>query len=103
MASHTTPRAKVVEALHEAFVMMQPARISYENGAGHRSERTIEPQYLLLNYPVWYVLAYDGSRKAVRTFRCDRLRAVRPLAGRFQLKPVEAFRIGLEGADIRIP
>lgn len=103
MSSYAAPTAQVVEALHEAFVMMRLARIIYEDGAGSRTERIIEPQYLLLNYPVWYVLAYDPLREGVRTFRCDRLRSVRPLADRFQLRPVQAFRAGLEGVDIIIP
>jgi predicted DNA-binding transcriptional regulator YafY len=103
MASHVAPRVKVVEALHEAFVMMQPARILYVGGTGSLTERLIEAQYLLLNYPVWYVLAYDTSRQGIRTFRCDRLRTVRPLNGRFRLRPVADFRAGLEGVDIVMP
>lgn len=103
LAAHAAPDGKVVEALHEAFLLLQPARIGYRDGSGARTLRIIEPHYLLLNFPVWYVLAYDPAKQAVRTFRCDRLSSVRPLADRFRLRPVEAFRAWLEGTDIRIP
>lgn len=59
--------------------------------------------YLLLNYPVWYVLAYDPVRGAIRTFRCDRLQAVQPHEETFSLRRVEDFRAGLEGLDIIVP
>jgi len=62
-----------------------------------------QPQYLLLNYPVWYVLAYDPGRQAIRTFRCDRLQAVQPLGETFRLRGVADFRVGLEGLDIDVP
>jgi predicted DNA-binding transcriptional regulator YafY len=103
MATHTTPLARVVESLHEAFLMMQVARITYEDGSGTRTQRIIEPQFLLLNYPVWYVLAWDPGRQGVRTFRCDRLRAVQPQEQRFRLRQLDEFRAGLEGVDIIIP
>jgi predicted DNA-binding transcriptional regulator YafY len=103
MTTHAVPAAKVVESLHEAFLMMQVARITYEDGDGKRTQRLIEPQFLLLNYPVWYVLAWDPVREGVRTFRCDRLKAVVPLEERFVQRPLDAFRAGLEGAGIILP
>lgn len=103
MTTYTPPTARVVKSLHEAFLMMQAACITYEDGAGRRSQRNIEPHFLLLNYPVWYVLAYDLMRQDLRTFRCDRLKAVQPLEQKFDMRPLADFRAGLEGADIIIP
>lgn len=103
LASHAAPLENVVESLHEAFLMMQAARIVYVNGIGERTERDIEPHYLLLNYPVWYVLAYDFMRGDLRTFRCDRLTSVEPLEKKFELRHLDEFRVGLEGADIIMP
>jgi predicted DNA-binding transcriptional regulator YafY len=103
ISNYRAPRTRVVEALHEAFLTMRVAQITYSDGAGSKTERHIEPQYLLLNYPVWYVLAYDSGRQAIRTFRCDRLLAVQPLDDHFKLRAVDDFRIGLEGADIIVP
>lgn len=103
LASYGTPSPRVVELLHQAFLMMQPIEIAYEDGSGRRTQRDIEPQYLLLNYPIWYVLAYDLTRDDLRTFRCDRLKAVRLREEKFELRPISEFRAGLEGADIIIP
>jgi predicted DNA-binding transcriptional regulator YafY len=103
LASHAVPSTRVVESLHEAFLMMQAARIVYQDGAGKRTTREIEPHYLLLNYPIWYVLAYDFMRDSLRTFRCDRLISVEPLGNRFELRHLDQFRAGLEGADIIMP
>ena len=103
MANYAAPAPKVVETLHQAFLVMQSVRILYEDGSGKRTQRDIEPQYLLLNYPVWYVLAHDRLRSDLRTFRCDRLKAVRLLEDKFELRPLAEFRAGLEGADIIIP
>lgn len=103
ISTHAPPLSKVIESLHQAFLMMQVARIVYEDGGGNRTQRVIEPQYLLLNYPVWYVLAWDPERQGVRTFRCDRLKAVLPLEEKFGMRPLDAFRVGLEGVDIILP
>lgn len=103
LSNYTVPKARVVEALHEAFLTMQVAQVTYSDGEGNKTKRLIEPQYLLLNYPVWYVLAYDRGRQGVRTLRCDRLHSVQPLGETFRLRAVEDFRAGLEGADIIVP
>lgn len=103
ISTYAPPKSRVVEALHEAFLTMQVAQITYSDGEGRRTKRVIEPQYLLLNYPVWYVLAHDPGRQAIRTFRCDRLQAVQPLGETFSLRAVADFRAGLEGVDIIVP
>lgn len=60
--------------------------------------RTIQPHYLLLCYPIWYVLAWDKLRGDVRTFRCDRITAIEILGGdNFKLLPTSRFDRALEG------
>lgn len=59
-----------------AFFEMRLLRISYLDAAGQLTTREIEPQFLYLNLPVWYLLAWDRWREAVRFFRIDRLRGV---------------------------
>jgi predicted DNA-binding transcriptional regulator YafY len=66
------PKAVVAE-LHRSFLHLQPLAIAYRDERSTRSTRTIEPHYLLLNYPVWYALAWDRLRDRIRTFRCDRI------------------------------
>jgi predicted DNA-binding transcriptional regulator YafY len=103
MANYGTPAPRVVESLHQAFLLMRSAIITYDGGSQRRTQRAIEPHFLLFNYPVWYVLAWDQGRAAIRTFRCDRLREVRVTAEKFKLRPIAEFRAGLEGADLILP
>ena len=59
--------------------MMRKLHICYRGVSGEKTERAIEPQYLLLSYPVWYAIAWDDLRSEVRTFRCDRIERARLL------------------------
>ena len=95
-ASFATPPKRVVRALHQAFVDRETLDIRYRREDGRGSERRIEPHYLLLKYPVWYVVAFDHLRRAPRTFRCDRMLAAAPTGTRFRLLPKDAFRQSLE-------
>jgi predicted DNA-binding transcriptional regulator YafY len=62
-------------------------------GAKHGAAtlREIEPQFLCLNVPVWYLLAWDRLRGAIRSFRIDRITAVTPLEGSFRLADPRPF------------
>lgn len=87
---------KVVQRLHQAFVAMQRLTIKYVSEEGKRTTREIEPHYLLLNYPVWYVLAWDKLRDAPRTFRCDRISDAQSGDDKFTLLLQDIFRSSLE-------
>lgn len=91
---------RAVQALHQAFLDQRALIIRYKKETGEISTRTIEPHYLLLNYPVWYVLAFDHLRNAQRAFRCDRLMAAEVSETRFRLSPKQTFRQSLEGNDV---
>jgi len=95
-----TTHNRAVQALHQAFLDQRTLIIRYKKGSGEVSKRTIEPHYLLLNYPVWYVLAFDHLRGAQRAFRCDRLLAAEISDTRFRLRPKADFRQSLEGNDV---
>lgn len=73
VASLGRVRTAVLGPLQEAFFAREVLQVRYVDGGGGTTERTIEPQYLLLNQPAWYVLAYDRSRGAGRTLRLDRI------------------------------
>lgn len=45
--------------------------------ARERTTRLVEPHYLLLAWPVWYLLVWDHLRSAVRFLRLDRIEAAR--------------------------
>ncbi|MFN8877433.1 MAG: helix-turn-helix transcriptional regulator [Gemmatimonadota bacterium] len=73
--SYAAPAHGAMRALQAAFADARLLDISYVRGDGCRHRRTIEPHVLLINWPAWYVLAWDLGRGAARTFRVDRLEA----------------------------
>ena len=99
-ASANPPSKRVVQALHQAFINQEMLEIRYQREDGKTSERNIAPHYLLLKYPVWYVVAFDDLRKEPRTFRCDRIKAATITGTHFNLLPKEAFRPSLIEDDL---
>lgn len=82
--------------LYEAFFEMKTLNIIYEDGKGEKTSRMIEPQYLFLNWPVWYVMAWDHLRNDVRCFRLDRISSAEIEGGSFNLKNSKLFTEGTE-------
>ncbi|KCZ62713.1 hypothetical protein L53_11480 [Hyphomonas sp. L-53-1-40] len=99
-ASVTAPPKAVVHALHQAFVDQETLEIGYQREDGVTSKRLIDPHYLLLKYPVWYVVAFDHMRDSPRTFRCDRMRAATITGKRFKLLSKDKFPLSLEGNEL---
>lgn len=97
LSAFSAPSAGVAERLHQAFLMMLGISIGYRAENGAKTEREIEPHYLLLSYPVWYVLAWDHLRDEVRTFRCDRIEHGHVLDDGFRLRPFNQFEAAMEG------
>lgn len=96
------PPKRVVQALHQAFIEQGTLDIEYQNEGGESSQRCIEPHYLLLNYPVWYVIAFDHLRNLPRTFRSDRILLARMTGSSFNLLPKGAFKQSVEGNNLSI-
>jgi predicted DNA-binding transcriptional regulator YafY len=71
--------------LTEAFLDTRCVVIEYVDRHGTTTSREIEPQFFYLSMPVWYLLAWDRLRGAIRHFRVDRIRRVTPGAERFRL------------------
>jgi len=99
LSTFSTPRAGVVEKLHQAFLLMSRMTIHYCSENGSKTKRTIEPHYLLLSYPVWYVLAWDHLRGDIRTFRCDRIESLHVLDDGFYLRKLVQFKQAMEGVE----
>lgn len=99
LSAFSLPSARVVERLHQAFLMMRRIHIRYRDANGKMTERSIEPQYLLLSYPVWYALAWDGLRNEVRTFRVDRIERARLLNEVFRPRLPAQFERAIDGID----
>lgn len=101
-ASITAPPKRVVQTLHQAFIDQEILEIKYQREDGATSTRQIAPHYLLLKYPVWYVVAFDNLRNGPRTFRCDRVRAAKSTGTSFGLLPKEAFQPSLTDDDLAL-
>jgi predicted DNA-binding transcriptional regulator YafY len=71
--------------LTEAFLDARCVVIEYVDRSGTTTSREIEPQFLYLSMPVWYLLAWDRLRDAIRHFRIDRIRRVTPVEAGFRL------------------
>ncbi|WP_380057783.1 helix-turn-helix transcriptional regulator [Falsihalocynthiibacter sp. SS001] len=101
-ASASSPPKRVVQAVHQAFMNQEVLEIRYQREDGESSERLIEPHYLLLKYPIWYVVAFDHLRNEPRTFRCDRMLAAKTTGTHFRLLEKEEFRQSLDGDDLAV-
>ncbi|CUH77981.1 HTH domain protein [Tritonibacter multivorans] len=90
-AGASTPPKPVVQTLHQAFVSQSELAIQYQREDGEISNRQIAPHYLLLKYPIWYVLAFDRLRDRPRNFRCDRILSAQMTNKSFTLLPKDRF------------
>lgn len=93
---------RVVQTLHQGFIDQEMLDISYQREDGETSERRIEPHFLLLKYPIWYVVAIDHLRNEPRTFRCDRMLSAALTGTRFSLLPKDSFKPSLADDDLSI-
>jgi len=94
------PGNRIIQTLHQSFLNQKSIIIRYKDEAGRTTTREIEAHYLMLNYPVWYVLAIDHLRAAPRIFRCDRIVEVEATNTRFQVLPKDSFTQAFEGNDL---
>ncbi|MEP2530202.1 WYL domain-containing protein [Shimia sp.] len=88
---------RTIQKLHQSFLDQHSIIVRYKDESGKTTTREIEAHYLLLNYPVWYVLAFDHHRGDVRTFRCDRLQSIEMTDNRFQVLPRTRIDRSLDG------
>jgi len=95
--SYKPEPSAIIKRIHDSFVFMKSTNISYRSRDGALSKRTIEPHYMVLNYPVWYLVCWDHLRNDVRSFRCDRLLQARTSDNYFQLRPWNDFEESLKG------
>lgn len=96
------PPNRVVQGVHQAFIDQETLAIHYQREDGVTSKRQIDPHYLLLKYPVWYVVAFDHLRAAPRIFRCDRILAAERTGTPFRLLQRDAFNQSLDGTDLLV-
>lgn len=90
-ASYERPDLGCLAALHQSFFDGKNLAIHYEDEKSSGTRRTVEPHYLFLNWPVWYLLAWDDLRGGVRFFRIDRIKSAKILAELFQPREEKPF------------
>ena len=74
-----------------AFFEMRLLEIRYSDEATRITTRQIEPQFLYLNVPAWYLLAWDRLRDDIRTFRIDRIHRATVMDAMFRLRDRRMF------------
>jgi predicted DNA-binding transcriptional regulator YafY len=73
-------------------------RFGYRNGSGQDSRRHVEPYRLVYTGRRWYLVANDLDKGEWRSFRLDRMEAVRPTGARSHpASPPDAARFVSEG------
>ena len=74
-----------------AFFDMRVLEIRYSDEATRMTTRQIEPQFLYLSVPAWYLLAWDRLRDDIRTFRIDRIHTAIIMDTTFRLRDRRTF------------
>jgi predicted DNA-binding transcriptional regulator YafY len=79
-AASAQVRASAAAAPHELLSLFEEAFSNglglgfvYSDREGRQSRRRVEPHGLLVEPPVWYMLARDVDKREPRTFRMDRI------------------------------
>jgi len=101
IASYKPETSIITKRIHESFLFMRSADITYRREDGTLSARTIDPQFMVLNHPVWYLVCWDHLRNDVRTFRCDRLESVKITDQAFASRPWSVFEKSMEGNALK--
>jgi predicted DNA-binding transcriptional regulator YafY len=78
-----------------SFFETEKIQIKYVDEKKVETNRDFDPHFLLLNWPVWYLLGWDYLRDDVRVFRVDRIKKVtsksEPIARRPRSIFLEAY------------
>ncbi len=87
-AGGPTVDGAVLTVLGTACRDREMLRFGYQGREGERSRRLVEPHALLAYGRRWYLLAFDPSRRAWRTFRVDRVSSPLAAGRRFELRAI---------------
>lgn len=90
LAELGAPPAELLAIFEQAFREQVCLAFDYEDRNGKRTRRCVEPHGLLVESPVWYILARDVEKEAARMFRMDRVHRPR-------LVPERSFTPDMEG------
>lgn len=91
LSSFKAPNSSVLAPLQQGFFESRQLKVGYIDDKGRRTQRVIEPHYLLFNWPVWYVFSWDHLRSDIRFFRLDRLTSVEIMKSGFEIHDRKRF------------
>lgn len=89
-ATWKAPRAAVLRPIQEAFFEQRALELTYRAN-DVSTVRVVEPHYLLLSWPAWFLLVWDHLRGAVRMLRVDRIESARLTAATFRVRSSESM------------
>jgi predicted DNA-binding transcriptional regulator YafY len=75
----------------QAFFESKCVDIKYQDETGKLTQRKFDPHFLLLNWPVWYLLGWDFLRDDVRVMRLDRVKNLSSLNESIVRRPRSLF------------
>ncbi|WP_399880663.1 helix-turn-helix transcriptional regulator [Streptomyces sp. BBFR51] len=81
-AAHPDPA--VTSSLVDAVAHRRRVLVTYLSEAGHEWEEEVDPWSLVVRYGRWYLLCHSHRAGAIRTYRVDRIGAVRPTGHGFE-------------------
>jgi predicted DNA-binding transcriptional regulator YafY len=79
----TRPDPAVTSDLVDAVAARRRVAVGYRSEAGDEWEEEVDPWSLVVRYGRWYLLCHSHRVDAIRTYRIDRVRGVRPTVHRF--------------------
>ncbi|MCE9667859.1 WYL domain-containing protein [Myxococcus stipitatus] len=89
-ATWKAPSAAVLRPIQEAFLEQRALELTYL-AQDVRTVRVVEPHYLLLSWPAWFLLVWDHLRGAVRMLRVDRIESARLTGSTFRVRTSESM------------
>jgi predicted DNA-binding transcriptional regulator YafY len=100
------PDPATVSTLVAAVAEKRCVEVTYRSETGDEWDTEVDPWAVVVRYGRWYLLCLSHRANAIRTYRADRIRAVRKLAQAFappdDLDPVAALEQNL-GAGWKYP
>jgi predicted DNA-binding transcriptional regulator YafY len=83
-------QTEAVLELADAIGRRRRVRLAYRSHAGEHTQRRVSPYGLVVHRGRWYLAAHDHGRRAMRTFRVDRISRIAIVDGALH-EPPEAF------------
>ncbi|MFP2958369.1 helix-turn-helix transcriptional regulator [Myxococcus sp. 1LA] len=96
LADVSKPPEELLAVFERAFREQVCLSFDYRDRHGTATRRVVEPHGLLVESPVWYVLARDVEKAAARMFRMDRIRRARLVPDRPFTPDMEGLRAQAE-------